>query len=577
MIRPRVGRILALLLALPGAAAWGADAISSDQATRQLLSMVPREMGGCIIVQDLAKNLHRFEGSTLQKRLLDHGAVKRWMDSPQYFALAQVRSLFPLYLGVSMEDFWDKVFGQAVVLAYRPGQNPGQDDVGILLVRATDSIVLDRLVTHLTRPRDGRTIRRFEHRGASFVRREESNGRVEYLFVEDAVAVVAPSEAEIRRAIDAKLDNSSLLTEPTFKEMFAALPSDAVGRFLIRPRAFDASMVKSGAAESAIGRRICDFWKAANWLGVSLAFDDAMHVGLHVSVDDKKLDSEARQWASHFTRRSTLWNRVPADCLAAASLPFDSVGLRRLLSDLIPANRRSDWNMVEGMFRQMLMGHDFEKDVLPRLGTELNVLVTSPTVQTPLSVVASLGLAPAPKKSGDVPLSIAIESAAHPLLVLIGVEQNQAWNDTWAAQTRLEGGVRVHYLSGSGVFPAWLQPGFAVTDEAIVLGSGPTAIAQWNAPAEKPFSSSPFAASLAKRFPASYDLKAYVNVKGLHDVLRTNRKEWATWIAKIASADASMVEARAEDLVGLTGLVERITFGSYADKEARHLVLSVFP
>lgn len=242
---------------------------------------------------------------------------------------------------------------------------------------------------------------------------------------------------------------------------------------------------------------------------------------------------------------------------------------------MLPPKQLPEVRQVADTFTNLLAGYDAEKDLLPNIGPHLGLVLYGPTDDAPAQALLAAGLRQPPRvPPGALPLADALEAALRPIMVFYGLEVNQARQDKMKVTTRAIGDRRVHALSGSTLWPRWIEPCFSTGGGEIVVASSPAALAQYLRPPATPLAKSPLIESLRGGFPADYRPVAYVDAAGLRELGQKQRSTLVDLVGGSRNAKANF-EKQIEAGLPTLGLFENAVLGTYTDSLARHWVLSI--
>src|SRR5262249_31286519 len=139
----------------------------------ELLRLVPDDVAFCVVVQDLRGRWSALSSSPFAAELRKSQAGQALKNAPESAQLAEVEKLLREHLGMGWAELRDEIFGDAIVLAYRPGP-PGkpEQEQGLLLVRARTAEVLAKTVARFNEAqRELGELQRLEersHRGVKY-------------------------------------------------------------------------------------------------------------------------------------------------------------------------------------------------------------------------------------------------------------------------------------------------------------------------------------------------------------------------------------------------------------------------
>lgn len=558
--------------------------VSAASPADELLVSVPADMAGCILIEDIAGHYQSLAGSKSYQNASESTIVKSWQASAEYRAMLQAQLLLPIYFGTSLAELRDQIFGDAVVMAFRPGRTPDEEPVGVLMVRARDEKFLTRLVHSVTRPVGDRKVTRLTFRDTEYFRREELGGRVDFVLRMGAIGVLCGQESAVREVIDTHLDKNGLGTVTIFREMRASLPEKCLVQFLLHPRPFDplieGAIPPDSRPERELSGLLVDFWHSLRWTAFSLRFTDAMQVGFHLSLDEDTLPGALRPWASVNRRESKMWNMVPADVLAAFVSELDFQASWNFFRTAVPAEESKSVNAGASMFEGFLAGfYDGNEGVLSRLGPEFAVIFAEGNAPFESHLLAVTSVRePKKREPGQLPVATALEHAMQSMMVAYGIEHNRYAKNDWDVKREILGEDRIHYIASKNPSTRWFTPSFALRGDQLILASSPDAIRSWSKVPSEPFSASPFAQKLLKDYPEGYAPRIYVNVRLLREFIVENREQVVAELEP--GGDPTRIRQREQRLdlfLSVAGLIDKAVLGSYPTANARHWVLSIYP
>src|SRR5579884_1542567 len=116
----------------------------------ELLRLVPDDVGFCVVLQNLRTQSKALLASPFVAQFRASPLGQALQHAPEAAKLIQADVQLKKYLHVSWAQLRDDIFGEAVVLAYRPGppDKPDQEQ-GIILIRAHDPQLLAALVDRI--------------------------------------------------------------------------------------------------------------------------------------------------------------------------------------------------------------------------------------------------------------------------------------------------------------------------------------------------------------------------------------------------------------------------------------------
>jgi hypothetical protein len=573
------GWILTTILVVGAATA---PRVSAADPTEELLAVVPPNMSGLVILEDLSGHYQRLLESETYEHFSALPIVQEWQKSPEFQAFRSAQALMPFYFGVNLTDLRDNIIGDSLVLAFRPGQHPGMDDVGLLLARARSEDVLHRLIRTVTKPVKGRDVEKLTYRDVPYFKRLEATGRVDFICQLGSIGILCGQDTAMKEVIDTFKDGNGIGRVDVFREMRDSLPDKCLAQFLLSPRGFDEQVrqaLASGTAEDRVWSKFLgDFWTSIRWTALSLRFTDNMQLGWHLAVNDEELPEIARPWAQLGKREGNFLENVPADAIGMLAGEVDFPAAWQFFLGTVPEDASQSIHQGVDLFEQLLGGYRGKEDLLPRLGPEFGMVVTEGESGLEPRLIASIPIEELQKEgAGQISLTMAFEHALQAALVMYGYEHNVEMKDTCRVMATTHEGVRIHYLTGLQHLPSWFEPGFAITKGQLVLGSSPAAIRSWSSAPAQSFAASDFAKRLSEAFPTGYTPVAYLNVTRLRDYLNRYGEQLIQDLSGPAKIDPAQLQRRIGLFLDVSGLVDQMAIGSYATESARHWILSVYP
>lgn len=469
---PRIVVLVAVLLCVPSARA--------ATPAEELLRLVPEDTGLCLVVQDLRGHLSALAGSEFARRFAASPLGKSLAADAEFKKLADVETFLEKQLGVAWPDLRDNILGDAVVFAYRPGppDRMEQEERALLLLKARDARLLEGLIERLNRVQkdagDLKSVQAREYQGQKYYQREEKQ-RPTFYYQKGLLLAFAWQEETLRRSIDLE---RAATASPIAERLRAAGASQSLAALCINPRAFDAHFEKKTSdarpEEAAVLQVLRTYWKAADGVVLALHLDKEAELALTVQARPDQLPAAARRFLAEASKPSELWQRFPAEPLFAFAGRFDLAALAEMLGEFLPKEARDAARTgIDRNFGDML-GRDLFKEVLPGLGPDVGFCVTAPASGDknwfPHAVFA-LRVQPT-----EARIDQAILTAVQGLAQLAVLAHNQKNPDRLSLKSATQGSVQVKYLDNERLFPAGLQPAFALQNGYLVLASSPAAL-----------------------------------------------------------------------------------------------------
>lgn len=569
----RFSRLVALgLLMAAGLAFAGAS------ATDDILRVLPANMSGCLIIQDLARHADLLKSSETVRQFDEKPLVQNWKKSSAFKGFENLTAFLPLYFGVSNDQLIHDVLGDSIVLALRL-PNEGTSPVGVFACRAAKEDVLVKVIDRLTTPGPNRQVTPHTFRGVTFHERHEFNGRQDYLLRLGSVAIMTDKQQVIEQIIDTSIDGKGLIDAPLFREMRSAMGEGNFLELLIDTEPFKPLLNRaidqaSGPVEY-FAKIFRDVWLDLDWAALSLKITDHLELSLHASVDPKELDSTESKWLAVLSEASNYWNSIPGDVLFAAATQLDATLTCEQfmrLSKVVP-----ELATVVEAFDDLAVGFDASKDLLPALGPELGTMIRIGETGKP-EVFIELQLVQGDKMGGaglDIAKTMELV-ILRPIFVFYSIEHNHEFNDSSRIETTNVGDLRIHSLVRSTVLPDWLVPSFSVSADRIRFSSSPQLLTQKKS-GDLALWIDSFQAKRFRQALGNEEIpKAYLDVRRLREFLVRNQGEIAGNIAEKTSVSSSNANGKINDLNSILELVDFAVLSTTTKGQVRRWTLSAF-
>jgi len=409
-----LGLALASALAKP-IRAEDAPAASADDA---LLKLVPADAGLILTVDNFRDRSRAILETRIAQEFQRLPAFSAWLDSPNVRRFDASREKIEDFFQASFREIGDEIFGDSVALALIAPSNSPADARGLLVLRARDPKLLNRLIDRIneTQKTNGELAAIAEHKrgDSTYFTREfhQGSGRPNESFVTfpDGTFALSNSNSLIEWVIDreAKPEGDSAADLPGFQKVSERLPGNAAVRLflnadLARRVAENLPSDNSPRSRKAL-EVIQNYADALQYAGAALTVDDAaIAVQSAQSFDPEKLRELAGWWISSTSPERVgpgpRLGSIPPSALAFASININVASFYGSLARLLPEKDRPKLEKVEIIAKGLLLGLDLRTRVLPALG---------PRVVAYLETPADDSIEPAPKGL-PLPLVVATE------------------------------------------------------------------------------------------------------------------------------------------------------------------------
>ncbi len=461
----------------------------------ELLRLVPDSVGFCLVVQDLRNHTADLQNSPFFEQLRQCSFAIKIRNSDKWKKLEQLDSEMKEKLGFDSKRLRDDIFGDAVVLAYRPGSpRQPQQDQGVMLLRARNEKVLADLIEQINKVQkeegDLKELSERRHDGVVYYRRLEYDKQTEcekliFYYVHGPILAVSEQEDMLREVIrrDARAAGEDGEAARRLRELDAERALLAVW---LNPRAFDAEVeakvANAPAERSATVKHFALYWKALESVVFSLSPRERdIHLSLGVRARIAELPPAARRLFREAAMVSDVWRRLPQSALLAVGCRLDDAALLDVLGGfLTPQGRKFLHATLNRPFASLLSEDDFTANLLPALGPDWGLCVSAPStgaagaqavrknLEIPHLLFAIRVDPKRTKKTAESTLLSALDFAAR---FVVFIHNNDHPDSPLALKTGAVHRQEVHYLTGEHGLPPGVQPAYGVIDGYLVLAS----------------------------------------------------------------------------------------------------------
>jgi hypothetical protein len=446
-----------------------------------LLKLVPRDVGLCLVVQDLRGHAHQFLASPFFEQLCHSPLGEVARKAPEARKIARAKAALEQALGTDLAQVRDEILGDAFVLAYRPGSTSQVQEQGLLLLHARDSKLLADVVERCNEAqRKSGELKQLEtrrHGEAAYFCRIGDRGSSYYL-VHGPLLALSCQEEPILHVIDAEVSSaSSPLSIVTGQ--FRRLGADgSLAALWINPRTFDREITGQAQAaegvEAAIQQAFCAYWKALEGAALWLTLGQSelqLNIGLLVRRDE--LANTAPVSGSSTTVPSELCQRFPPNAILTIAGDFASETWSGFLTACQgPKEQKNGRGAVQDG-----SGHDMEAltKLLPRLGPDMGICIAPPPSNSSCFLPNAMWALRVRTANGQPGSDDGLFQAIHVAAELAVMLFNNNHDAKVVLETTNQGTVRVDYVTGPGL-PAGFRPAYALADGFLLITTNPEAI-----------------------------------------------------------------------------------------------------
>jgi len=471
MLRYCAAIVLVILLAIPVVAA---------EPTDDLLRYVPSDVAFCVSFRDLRSHSQRLNDSPFMEQFKKSGLGKAFAASPEWQKLTALEEQLARQFKLDWNQLRDDIFGDAVVLAYRPGP-PGkpEQEQGLILVRARNARALSDLMDKLNQlMKDGGTLKELqqcEHDGVKYWKRVEPKEESYYL-IRGPILVLSGQEKFLQEAITLEKKLAPDKAAPLTARLQKIQGDKALASVWINPRAFDADLKaqesKAVGDQAAFLKTFVQCWKSLDDVGLSLHLHKDVELKLHLNAQSDKFPVELRRLLERASEASELWGRFSDAPLFASAMRTDFSALMQVLALL---QTKQTFDKTQDDLNQALSTYLGKSivEALPDIGPDWGLSVTAPATTEKSwfpSVVFALRVQP-----GDTsaPVDRGLLDTVHFYAGLAVLSFNKQNKERMSIKTVKFDKLEVRYLSAPNTLPPGLQPAYALHDGYLLLASSP--------------------------------------------------------------------------------------------------------
>ncbi|QEL19403.1 hypothetical protein [Limnoglobus roseus] len=515
----------------------------------ELLSLVPSDTAICLIVQGVRDRSQAVAASPLaawvsQKYGTALGAA------PELQKLKDVETLFTSFLGVTPTDLRDDIFGDAIVLTYKPGPvgKPEQEQ-GCVMLKARDPAKLAKLVDQLNKVQNATkeltAIVPLKYRGQEYFKRAKSDDRSEFYLLDDGLFVFAAQEASIHSVIDQRLAPKNN-PPPIAKSIEQLRVQDAFILCWFNPRKLDtevkAHIAAAGSAkEKAARQQFAQIWSALDNIAIYLDAKADLEFGVAAAYRADALPGELRSFLQSRPKSSALWQVIPEDALLAIAGRATGRQIMDVLLSFTPAEDRDEVRQEIEKSLGAVIGRQKVPDVLRGIGPDWGVWVTQPgTGGWWPTVTLAVGVT-------DDPATVrtAVEKTVAFYSQFAQVGYNRDHDDQIESQTeRPVAGPEVTIFSNPKLFSNGFLPCYALSEGHLIVSSSPKQVAAFRKPG-------------AVKVPPDEAVVLRVSGAALQGYLGKHGKEIAEWAATQQDRPVASVNREVTTLAEILHVLDR--------------------
>eukprot|EP00913_Durusdinium_trenchii_P023425 g22003.t1 len=434
-----------------------------------------------------------------------------------------------------------------------------------------------------------------KHQGQRYYRRTASkndgngsnskdSGRPVYYVKLDAVFALSDNENAIRDVIarSQSADGKSLARSKRYLQARQSLTGTPVVTLYFNPRQWDDSMEfrKNDGPASAL---LQQFWKQCNSVVVGVRLDGGCVTEVVADFDPDGLPAAWSRLAAQTAGAADFLSRIPREAVLAVAGRYDP----NLILAAIRLNQTGEddkhWKAFQRYARVFLLGVDLSTELVPSLRTNGGLYVvpraTSNKAVFPFDGLAAVEIVEATGNADNAAdefrakLDRGLANGATVLATFYNLSQakkeNTAEQGLALVQSAKRHGTRIRWVDGIGEY----RPAVALTKKYLVVASSPELIEDFVAPAKKNRlqSTTVFQRWKQRYFPNENQL-VYVNIRGLHDHIRSVRPVLVGWLSGGRSASRQPAGKRLDRALDLLQVIDGAFAAAQISKSEVRLV-----
>lgn len=508
---------------------------AGERPAEAVLEMVPRDVAGVALAQDLSSLWDRFRGGPLWPKAKQTPMLRRWVESGG-FARFQVQ--FETVFG-EMEPFAKNVAGHCVAIAFNgPSKLENNAPLFMAWVKKPSDFMMfmDQLkeiqensgeLMNVNEKSVGESVY-FERVS---VDKKTNDQKTNYWFLVGNVFALSDSEEFIEQAL--KVQDGGLGADPRFKAAMASVPVDATARAYLNPRVFDAAMQaaltqRGPVAQRFLPRVIGSVWPAITSIVASMDVTDSARVHVKIAYDETKLSKPLQRLRDTSMTMPKLWSAMPSNPVAAMIGRIDVDALLDLLVLTAAPRERLQVAGVRQFLSNTIAGEG--SDVFSQIGPDMAMALTCPNAGEGrkgfprLTAVIPVG----DGTDGSDALRTNIQASLDTLLDTVIQGQSSGGGAVAGIEEQTVGDITLKNLTPLPDWPDAITPGYAMCGANLVVSSNKDALAGAVKQLTAKKDTAGKLASVRRARCADAQAVLYVDVPQLRAILRSHR----AWLIK---------------------------------------------
>ena len=523
-----------LALASPGPQARAAEPLTAHVAA---------EAAFCLEIPQPFEQGRKLWSSPLAERFRQTEVFRNWRESRPFQKMQQTASAIETLAARPLDEVFQELLGdESLVVGYLIPQQ--KEPEFVLLTRPMSVEAVERFFETWDKAQPHETTA-VEHSGGKyFVRIPVDISRPNppqplYYIKQAGLFAVSKNEEMIQRTLQVSPEQS-LAQAARYRRAHNALPADRLVTLYLNTRAFDDRIGTDAKSpeDAAFQRRI---WRSLD----SIAFDVRYHQGLlldaSVQLDAQQVGPVWSEIAGNAVGALQFPERIPADSFSFFTGRVDLGTLFRFFRGFMKEKDKQGLQKAAPIARGLLLGYDLFDDVLPRLGPQVGINLTTPPDlsdrQIPVDAMIAWELQPEPRTEAKQdsaaqrpPIHIALQNALMTVWNIAAGDYNSKHPKQPVAslRTRVVGENTIYWIEKIESY----RPAFTVNDKFLAFATSPEPLEDFVSPKTPRLTEAENFGQWRRHFFAETNQAGYCNIEMLRDYLQQHREALVKLVSK---------------------------------------------
>lgn len=452
----------------------------------QLLKLAPPEPGFAVLVQNLGNELDKWQQSPLAKWFWQSELQHKLADDNDRENWQLFTALLEAQFGVTTQQLIEDVFGNAILFCYTPASRDGKHaESGLILIAPRKPETLTQLIDNLNRLQtesgEIQSVKQLNYRNMSYTVRAHNEGHKEYYLFQQKVFAFSGQEAEIQKLIDRWAVDQSEKSKSLFNQFRQLGVEDAPMVWWFNPDLFEQEFAHKASTtadpvEKSVSEQLQRLMRSSNGLALTARTGSDLDITAVVGFRQPVTMADSRN------QEQFRLSALPEPSLVGMTGRIQPAQLMKTAAHFLPGDAEAE---IQNALKEVLgplFGRSKVPSLVDRLGPNWLIWLTIPQEPKENEFVPQLAVA-VQIRPQDNPETIA-KSLSQGLdlgLGLLRIWYNQNTEDELELhESRLgpDQSVTVKYLSSKQEWPVGFQPGYAITNDFLILATNPEVVAR---------------------------------------------------------------------------------------------------